>query len=167
MGYIIGPRINAGGRVGKCSHGANLLLNNNPKESFQIATELEKFNSERKKLEKDLLNVVLNTINKNINDPVLVLYGDDWHEGVIGIIASGIKEKFNKPTIIISLNKKIGKASARSIVGFDIGAVILSALQNKILIKGGGHKMAGGFSIEENKIEKFKEFIIKRFKKMG
>ena len=107
---------------------------------------------------------MLNTINKKNNDPVLVLCGDLWHEGIIGIIASRIKEKFNKPTIIISLDKKIGKASARSIVGFDIGAVILSAVQNNILIKGGGHKMAGGFSIEKNKIEKFKEFIIKRFK---
>ena len=164
LGYVIGPRINAGGRVGKCSHGANLLLNNNPKESFQIASELEKYNSDRKKLEKDLLNVVLNTINKKNNDPVLVLCGDLWHEGIIGIIASRIKEKFNKPTIIISLDNKIGKGSARSIVGFDIGAVILSAIQNNILIKGGGHKMAGGFSIEKNKIEKFKEFIIKRFK---
>ena len=164
LGYVIGPRINAGGRVGKCSHGANLLLNNNPKESFQIASELEKYNSDRKKLEKDLLNIVLNTINKKNNDPVLVLCGDLWHEGIIGIIASRIKEKFNKPTIIISLDKKIGKASARSIVGFDIGAVILSAVQNNILIKGGGHKMAGGFSIEKNKIEKFKEFIIRRFK---
>ncbi len=164
LGYVIGPRINAGGRVGKCSHGANLLLNNNPKESFQIASELEKYNSDRKKLEKDLLNIVLNTINKKNNDPVLVLCGDLWHEGIIGIIASRIKEKFNKPTIIISLDNKIGKASARSIVGFDIGAVILSAIQNNILIKGGGHKMAGGFSIEKNKIEKFKEFIIKRFK---
>ncbi len=165
LGYIIGPRINAGGRVGKCSHGANLLLNNNPKESFQIATELEQFNLDRKKLESDLLNVVLNTVNKDINDPVLVLYGNNWHEGVIGIIASRIKEKFNKPTIIISLKNNIGKASARSILGFDIGAVILAAIQNKILMKGGGHKMAGGFSIEENKIKKFKEYITKMFKK--
>ncbi len=165
LGYVIGPRINAGGRVGKCSHGANLLLNNNPKESFQIASELEQFNSDRKKLEKNLLNIVLNTINKSINDPVLVLYGQDWHEGVIGIIASRIKDKFNKPTIVISINNKVGKASARSIVGFDIGAIILSALQKKILIKGGGHKMAGGFSIEENKIEEFKEFIIEKYKK--
>ena len=165
LGYVIGPRLNAGGRVGKCSHGAKLLLNNSPKESFQIANELEKFNSERKKLEKDLLNVALNTVDKSINDPVLVLYGDDWHEGVIGIIASRIKDKFNKPTIIISLNNKIGKASARSIVGFDMGEAILSALQNKILIKGGGHKMAGGFSIEVEKIEKFKKFIIKKFNK--
>ena len=86
LGYVIGPRINAGGRVGKCSHGANLLLNNNPKESFKIATELDQFNSERKNLEKNLLNVVLNTLNKNVNDPVLVLHGYNWHEGIIGII---------------------------------------------------------------------------------
>ena len=165
LGYIIGPRINAGGRVGKCSHGANLLLNNNPKESFQIASELEQFNSERKKLEKNLLNVVLNTINKNINDPVLVLYGDNWHEGIIGIIAARIKEKFNKPTIIISVNNSIGKASARSVVGFDIGSIILAATQNKILIKGGGHKMAGGFSIKEDKIYEFKQFVINKFNK--
>ena len=163
LGYVIGPRINAGGRVGKCSHGANLLLNNNPKESYQLATELEKYNTERKRLEKDLLNLVLNTVEKNINDPVLVLYGNNWHEGVIGIIASRIKDKFNKPVIIISLNNKVGKASARSIVGFDIGSAILSALQNNILIKGGGHKMAGGFSIHEDKILKFREFILKRF----
>ncbi len=165
LGYIIGPRINAGGRVGKCSHGANLLLNNNPKESFQIATELEQFNLDRKELETDLLNVVLNTVNINLNDPVLVLHGDNWHEGVIGIIASRIKDKFNKPTIIISLKGNIGKASARSILGFDIGAVILAAIQDKIIIKGGGHKMAGGFSIEKTKIHKFKDFIIKKFKK--
>ena len=163
LGYIIGPRINAGGRVGKCSHGANLLLNNNPKESFQIASELEKFNTDRKKLEKDLLNVALNTINKNINDPVLILQGNQWHEGIIGIIASRIKDKFNKPTIIISINNKIGKASARSVIGFDIGSIILSGVQNELLIKGGGHKMAGGFSIEENKIESFKDFIIKKY----
>ena len=163
LGYVIGPRINAGGRVGKCSHGANLLLNNNPKESFKIAKELDQFNSERKNLEKELLNVVLNTLNNNRNDPVLVLCGYDWHEGIIGIIASRIKDKFNKPTIIISINNNIGKASARSILGFDIGSIILAALEKKILIKGGGHKMAGGFSIEENKIEEFKDYIIKKF----
>ncbi len=163
LGYVIGPRINAGGRVGKCSHGANLLLNNNPKESFKIAKELDQFNSERKNLEKELLNVVLNTLNNNSNDPVLVLCGYDWHEGIIGIIASRIKDKFNKPTIIISINNNIGKASARSILGFDIGSIILAALEKKILIKGGGHKMAGGFSIEENKIEEFKNYIIKKF----
>ena len=84
-------------------------------------------------------------------------------EGVIGIVASKIKEKFNKPTIIISIDKNIGKASARSIPGFDIGAVIIAAMQNNLLIKGGGHKMAGGFSIETKNLEKFKDFVIKKF----
>ena len=165
LGYVIGPRINAGGRVGKCSHGANLLLNKDPKETFKIASELEQFNSERKKIENELLNIVLNSISQNINDPVLVLSGKNWHEGIIGIVAARIKEKFNKPTIIISFKDGIGKASARSITSFDIGSVILSAVQNNILIKGGGHKMAGGFSIYENKINEFKNFILKRFEK--
>ena len=112
-------------------------------------------------MEKDLLNLVLNTVEKNINDPVLVLHGNNWHEGVIGIIASRIKDKFNKPAIIISLNNKVGKASARSIVGFDIGSAILSALQNNILIKGGGHKMAGGFSIHEIKFENLENLFLR------
>ena len=165
LGYVIGPRINAGGRVGKCSHGANLLLNNNPKESFKLASELDKYNSERKNIENELLNVVLNTIRKNIKDPILTLSGEDWHEGIIGIIASRIKDKFNKPTIIISIKDKVGKASARSVAGFDIGSAILAGVENKILLKGGGHKMAGGFTIDQNNIEKFKEFILKRFNK--
>ena len=112
-----------------------------------------------------MLNVVLNTIRKNINDPILTLCGEDWHEGIIGIIASRIKDKFNKPTIIISIKDKVGKASARSVAGFDIGSAILAGVENKILLKGGGHKMAGGFTIDQNNIEKFKEFILKRFNK--
>ncbi len=168
LGYILGPRINAGARVGKCSHGANLLMDTNPKNAFSLASELEVYNNERKILEKDLLKDVLKT-KIDINDPVLILSGENWHEGIIGIIASRVKEKFNKPTIIISLRKNIGKASARSIFGFDIGTIIINAVQNGILVKGGGHKMAGGFTIESNKINEFKDFIIKKFndKKMN
>ena len=98
--------------------------------------------------------------------PIIVLEGYEWHEGIIGIIASRIKDRFNKPTIIISITNDIGKASARSIVGFDIGSAILSAVQNEILIKGGGHKMAGGFSINVNKIKIFKQFIIKKYESL-
>ena len=166
LGYVLGPRINAGGRVGKCSHGANLLLNNDPKESFKIASELENFNAERKKIEKELLNRVLNIVGKNLSDPVLVLSGNNWHEGIIGIIASRLKDKFNKPTIIISTNNKIGKASARSITGFDIGSSILAGVQSNILLQGGGHKMAGGFSIEVSKIDEFKQFIFDKYQKI-
>ena len=165
LGYMLGPRINAGGRVGKCSHGVNLLLKSNPKEVFKLASELDHFNKERQLLEKKLLENILTNMNIKFNDPVLVLHGDNWHEGIIGIVASRLKEKFGKPVIIISLKEKIGKASARSVVGFDIGQAILSAVQNKILLKGGGHKMAGGFSINVDKIEKLKEFMINRFTK--
>ena len=163
LGYILGPRLNAGGRVGKCSHGANLLMNTDAKQSFKLATELNSFNKERQLLESNLLkNILNNTIN--LSDPILVLSGKDWHEGIIGIIASRIKEKYNKPTIIISIKNNIGKASARSIIGFDIGSIIIGAVQKGILLKGGGHKMAGGFSISEDKIEKFKEYLFKKFK---
>ena len=164
LGYILGPRINAGGRVGKCSHGANLLLNSNPKEVFKLATELDQFNKERKLLENDLVDKILKMSEVQSKDPIIILKGKNWHEGVIGIVAARLKDKFNKPTIIISLNEKVGKASARSIAGFDIGSAIIAAAQKKILIKGGGHKMAGGFSIEVSKIESFKEFIFNRFK---
>ena len=164
LGFVLGPRINAGGRVGKCSHGANLLLNKNPKETFKLAIELNQFNKERQMLEKDLLEKILVESKNYSNDPVIILEGNNWHEGVIGIVAARLKDKFNKPTIIISINNKLGKASARSIVGFDIGSVILAATQEKILIKGGGHKMAGGFSIEVSNIKKFKEFVFNKYR---
>ena len=164
LGFVLGPRINAGGRVGKCSHGANLLLNKNPKETFKLAVELDQFNKERQMLEKDLLEKILVESKNYSSDPVIILEGNNWHEGVIGIVAARLKDKFNKPTIIISINNKLGKASARSIVGFDIGSVILAATQEKILIKGGGHKMAGGFSIEVSNIKKFKEFVFNKFR---
>ena len=164
LGYLLGPRINAGGRVGKCSHGANLLLNKDPKYSFKLASELNQYNMERQMLEKDLLKKILNETKDYTNDPVIVMSGKSWHEGVIGIVAARLKDKFNKPVILISLDGNIGKASARSIVGFDIGSVIIAATQEKILIKGGGHKMAGGFSINIENINIFKEFIFKKFK---
>ena len=165
LGYVLGPRINAGGRVGKCSHGANLLLNSDPKETFKLATELDQFNKERQMLEKDLLSKILKEFKDDIKNPVLIIVGNNFHEGVIGIVAARLKDKFNKPVIIISKNNKIGKASARSIIGFDIGSVILAATQENILIKGGGHKMAGGFSIDMSNIDRFKEFVFNKFKK--
>ena len=167
LGYILGPRINAGGRVGKCSHGANLLLNSDPKEVYRLATELNQYNNERKMLEKDLVEKILVKSQVNLKDPVLILEGKNWHEGIIGIVAARLKDKFNKPTIIISINGNVGKASARSIIGFDIGSAIIAATQEKILLKGGGHKMAGGFSINISNIEKFKQFIFRKFKKIS
>tara|TARA_B100000586_G_scaffold228431_1_gene176618 strand:+ start:1012 stop:2796 length:1785 start_codon:yes stop_codon:yes gene_type:complete len=166
LGYILGPRINAGGRVGRCSHGANLLLSRDSKEIFKIATELESYNKERKLIESTMLKKIETTILIDPKESVIVLSGHNWHGGIIGIIAARLKEKYNKPTVIISVEKGLGRASARSVLGFDIGTVIISAVQNNILKKGGGHKMAGGFSIEENKIQEFKDFITKKFSKI-
>ena len=167
LGFMLGPRINAGGRVGKCSHGAKLLLDTNPKNAFKLASELDLYNKERQMLEKDLLQKILNETKNYLKDPVLVLCGNNWHEGVIGIVAARLKDKFNKPVIIISIDGNIGKASARSIVGFDIGSIIISATKNKILLKGGGHKMAGGFSIKTENIDKFKDYIFRKFKNIN
>ena len=167
LGYMLGPRINAGGRVGKCSHGANLLLDSNPRNVFKLATELDQYNKERQILEKELLQRILNETKDYLKDPVLVLSGKNWHEGVIGIVAARLKDKFNKPVIIISIENDIGKASARSIVGFDIGSIIIAANQEKILLKGGGHKMAGGFSIKIENIKIFKDFIFRKFRNIN
>ena len=166
LGYILGPRINAGGRVGKCSHGANLLLSDNSKEIFKIASELELFNKERKILENNMLNKIEKNIQINQSEPTIVLSGHNWHGGIIGIIASRLKEKYNKPTIIISVENGLGRASARSVLGFDIGALIIKAHQKNIIKKGGGHKMAGGFSLQEEKISEFKDFINLEFSKI-
>ena len=167
LGYALGPRINAGGRVGKSTHGANLLLNQSPKSAFKLAADLNTYNEERKILETDLLNKILNTDYKNNTDPVVILHGENWHEGIIGIIAARVKDKYHKPTIIISVNNGLGKGSGRSIHGFDLGSVIIGAVQNGLLSKGGGHKMAAGFSIDMNKIKEFKEFVFRKFKSVN
>ena len=165
LGFRLGPRINAGGRVGKSSHGAELLISNDPKKTYQIALDLDKSNKERQSIEL-LLSEQINIEVKNYhNHPVLVMSGDKWHEGIIGIVASRIKDKYNKPTILISLDKNVGKGSARSIFGFDIGSQIIKAVHLGILEKGGGHKMAGGFTLKKENIPEFRNFLIKNFEK--
>ncbi len=165
IGFKLGPRINAGGRVGKSSHGAELLTSEDPQKAYQIATDLNKSNEERKSIELLLTEKINKELKKFHNFPVLVMSGINWHEGIIGIIASRIKEKYNKPTILISLKNDIGKGSARSVVGFDIGAQIIKAVQLNILEKGGGHKMAGGFVIKKDKIPIFRDLLINNYLK--
>jgi single-stranded-DNA-specific exonuclease len=167
LGYVLGPRINAGGRVGKSSHGANLLLNDNAQNTFKLASELNNYNKERQMLEAELLKKILNNSYENNSDPVIILYGENWHEGIIGIIAARLKEKYNKPAIIISVSSDIGKGSARSIHGFDIGTTIIGGVQAGVLVKGGGHKMAAGFTIDMKKIKEFKEFVFKKFRSIN
>jgi len=165
LGYKLGPRINAGGRVGKSSHGAELLTSNDPQRTYQIAIDLDKSNKERQSIELMLSEQVNSEVKNFQKDNVLVLSGNSWHEGIIGIVASRIKEKHNKPTILISINENVGKGSARSIFGFDIGSRIIKAVQLGILEKGGGHKMAGGFTIKKKNIPAFRDFLIKNFEK--
>ena len=166
LGYLIGPKINAGGRVGKSTFGTELLISDNQEKVDYLAKELNNFNEQRKKIEFELIQKIENE-TKYSKDPILLVQGKDFHVGIIGIVASRIKDKYNKPCVIISVNGNIGKGSARSVFGFDIGSIIISAVQNRILIKGGGHKMAGGFSININNIETFKEFLIKKYNNLG
>ena len=166
LGYLIGPKINAGGRVGKSMLGAELLISDNQEKVDYLAKKLNAFNEDRKKIEFELIRKIENETKEN-KDPILLVQGKDFHEGIIGIAASRIKDKYNKPCIIISVNGNIGKGSARSVFGFDIGTIIISAVQNKILINGGGHKMAGGFSINIDNIEIFKEFLIKKYNSLN
>ena len=165
LGFRLGPRINAGGRVGKASHGAELLISNDPEKTYQIALDLDKSNKERQAIELMLSEQINLEVKNYHNHPVLVMSGNNWHEGIIGIVASRIKEKYNKPTILISLQQNIGKGSARSVVGFDIGSQIIKAVQCGILQKGGGHKMAGGFILKKENIPTFRDFLIKNFEK--
>ena len=167
LGYVLGPKINAGGRVGKSTHGAKLLLNNDSKDAFKISSELNNYNKERQLLEKELLKDIMDKDYGLTDEPVIVLHGENWHEGIIGIIAARIKEKYNKPTFIISTKSGLGKGSARSIYGFDIGTAVIAAVQNKILIRGGGHKMAAGFTLDTDKISEFKNFLIRKFKSIN
>ena len=166
LGFKLGPRINAGGRVGKSSHGAELLTSSDPQRAYKIAIDLERFNKERQSIEMILLEKVNLEAQNFLNDNVLVLSGDNWHEGIIGIVASRIKEKYNKPTILISTNGEIGKGSARSVFGFNIGSMIIKATQLGILNKGGGHKMAGGFTVDVNKINLFRKFLLQNFERL-
>ena len=109
----------------------------------------------------------MNTNYNNSLEPVVIIHGENWHEGIIGIIAARVKEKFNKATIVISVNDGVGKGSGRSIHGFDIGSTIIGAVQSGLLVKGGGHKMAAGFTIDMNKINDFKDFIFRKFKSIN
>ena len=165
LAFQLGPRINAGGRVGKSSHGAELLISDDPQRTYQIALDLDKFNKERKSIELLLSEKVYTEAKKFHNYPVLVLSGKNWHEGIIGIVAAKIKEKYNKPTILISENEDLSKGSARSVLGFDIGTQIIKAVQLGILTNGGGHKMAGGFTINSKNIDTFRDFLISNFRK--
>ncbi len=157
LGYVIGPRINAGGRVGKSSKGTELLISSDKNLNFVMAKQLNEYNTLRKKIELQVEKEAIRQVDDNAN--VLCVNSDNWHPGVIGIVASKLVEKFNKPSIVISENIDLCKASCRSVNDFDIGNLIIEAVEKKIIETGGGHKMAGGFSVKKNKITELKKFL--------
>jgi single-stranded-DNA-specific exonuclease len=158
LGFVLGPRINAGGRVGESELGAKLLSGKSQTQAIELANRLNQYNEERKQIELQVLNEAIE-IASTIDEPVLVIPGVNWHQGVIGIIASRLKDKFNKPTVIISITGQTGKASSRSVNGFDIGRAVLNASSQGLIIEGGGHAMAAGFSINIDQIEAFKNYL--------
>ncbi len=163
LGYIIGPRINAGGRVGKSSLGTELLTCNEKKIANVMALKLSEFNNLRKKIEREVELKALQMVDDN--KKIICIHSENWHPGVIGIVASKITEKFNRPSIVISEEKKVCKASCRSVQNFDIGKLIVKAVNDGLLIAGGGHKMAGGFSILKENIKKFKNYLSDKYLK--
>ena len=162
LGYVLGPRINAGGRVGNSSLGTQLLLSTKKSMANVIAKKLGDYNNLRKKIEKQVELEAIKKVDLS-RDGIICVSSDDWHPGVIGIVASKLTEKFSRPSIVISESKKICKASCRSVSNFDIGKLIFSALEEGILISGGGHQMAGGFSIDKSKVDQLKGFVNDKF----
>lgn len=163
LGFSIGPCINAGGRIGEASLGARLLSTDDD-DAHSIALKLIDLNNARKMLENEAILEATTQAGKFAQLGVnFIMVSGNWHQGIIGIIASRLKEQFHLPTIVISLNNGIGKASCRSISGVDIGAAVLSAKFTNLIIEGGGHSMAAGFSIKEDKISDLHDFFTERF----
>ena len=166
LGYLIGPILNAGGRLGYSSYAVKLLSSSDDKEIEFISKKLIELNQKRKNFEEIVLNNIDYKKIENENENVIIYYEPTINEGLIGIIAARLKDIFNKPTIVLTDSQDLLKGSARSIIGFDIGVVFKNALDIKLIIKGGGHKMAAGFSMNKNNLKHFKKFINNSYKRM-
>ncbi len=161
-GFVFGPRINAGGRVGKSDLGARLLASDDIAEVTAIAAELDHLNRERQAIEAQVLEAALAQMGEPAGSLVLVA-GQGWHPGVIGIAASRLKDRSNLPSIVIGIDASgLGRGSGRSITGVDLGAAVLSARQAGLLINGGGHKMAAGLTVEAARIDELRAFLAQR-----
>lgn len=165
LGFVLGPRINAGGRVGKSDLGARLLSTDCSIEATNISHELDKYNQERKAIELLMQEEAENLAIIQAAEPMIFVASSGWHPGVIGIVAGRLKEKYNKPVAVIALSDGLGKASCRSVRGIDFGNKILKAKQQELLLAGGGHAMAAGFTVEESKIQALKDFLCTEFAK--
>ncbi len=160
LGFALGPRINAGGRVGKSDLGVRLLITEDPEEARAIALELDRLNEERRAIEAAVQEAAEAQLAAQHNRAIALLAGEGWHPGVIGIVAGRIKEKTGKPAIVIALEADgTGKGSGRSVSGVDLGAAIISAREAGLLLKGGGHAMAAGLTVAADRIEALADWL--------
>lgn len=159
LGFALGPRINAGGRVGEAALGVRLLTTDNPDEARAIAAQLSLLNEERRAIEAEVQKAAETQLAGQHNRSVLTLAGDGWHPGVIGIVAGRIKEKTGKPALVVALDGDTGKGSGRSIAGVDLGAAVIAAREAGLLVKGGGHAMAAGLTVAADRLEDFAAWI--------
>src|SRR5207253_440271 len=163
LGFALGPRINAGGRVGKSDLGVRLLTSSDPEEARTLAAELDRLNEERRAIELLVCDEAEAQAAGQPDAPVIIVMSGGWHQGVIGIVAGRIKEKFGRPAIVIAETEDgSGKGSGRSISGVDLGAAVLAAKDSGLLVAGGGHAMAAGLTLAPGGLEPFRDFINER-----
>ncbi|MDG2004570.1 MAG: single-stranded-DNA-specific exonuclease RecJ [Novosphingobium sp.] len=165
LGFALGPRVNAGGRVGESTLGVRLLTSEDPDEAQAISHQLSQLNEERRSIEAAVQEEAEALLERQHNRPVLVLSGQDWHPGVIGIVAGRIKEKTGKPALVIALDADEagnGKGSGRSIAGVDLGAAIIAAREAGLLVAGGGHAMAAGMTVAPDKLDALADWLEER-----
>jgi len=165
LGYLIGPILNAGGRLGKSEYATELLSSNNDQIIKDRSTYLIRLNNKRKEIENLILSEIdFQKIEKE-NKEVIIYYNPNINEGLIGIIAARLKDYFNKTSIVITASNKLLKGSARSVYNYNIGRVIKNSLDQSIILNGGGHNMAAGFTLNKDKLKDFKDYILEDFLK--
>lgn len=153
LGFMLGPRVNAGGRIGKADLGARLLATADKHEAEALAKRLEELNKDRRQIEEQVrLQAIEQAEERGFDGPLVWASGEGWHPGVVGIVASRLKEMANRPAIVIGFDGNDGKGSGRSVSGVDLGVCVQKLVSEGLLSKGGGHKMAAGLSIEKDKL---------------
>ena len=161
LGFALGPRINAGGRIGEADMGLRLLLTGEALEAGRLAQALDGVNRERQQVEAGMLDEAMASAEAQLaaGHAAVLVAGDGWHAGVVGIVASRIKEKFNRPACVAGITDGLAKGSGRSVAGLDLGAAVIAARQAGILKTGGGHAMAAGFSLPDDQLGAFHAFL--------
>jgi single-stranded-DNA-specific exonuclease len=163
LGYILGPRVNAGGRVGAADLGSILLATEDSLLARDIAQRLDVLNAERREIEARVLAQAIDQVETaGPRRPLTFVAGDGWHPGVIGIVASRLKERYNRPVCVVAMVDGVGKGSGRSVDGFALGSAVIAARQAGLLINGGGHAMAAGFTVAQDRLLALRDFLVGR-----